>query len=148
MNGGRLELTNSVNFRLLMGMLSHELKMWARLHDKGDQKMASAYYSMMIEPGVAVLCYAADRVTRNSEPTHPSLSAQCDTKKAPRDWNREGRISCGPTQWARRCFRLFIWRSGSILHAEQDDLVNDDLGAFFLDALGRLHPWVLRYPST
>jgi hypothetical protein len=57
--GGALELSNSVNFRLLMGMLSHELKMWTRLHEKGDEKMARAYYAMMIEPGVAVLCCAA-----------------------------------------------------------------------------------------
>jgi hypothetical protein len=59
-NGGRLELSNSMNFRALLGMLSHESRMWTRLHEKGDENMARAYYAMMIEPGVAALCSAAE----------------------------------------------------------------------------------------
>ena len=58
-NGGRLDFCNSMNFRVLLGKLSHEVKMWARLHEKGDDKLAEAYYTAMIEPGVAVLSYAA-----------------------------------------------------------------------------------------
>jgi hypothetical protein len=58
-NGGRLELSNSVNFRVILGMLSHELKMWTRLYEKGDEKMARMYYTMMIEPIAVALCYAA-----------------------------------------------------------------------------------------
>ncbi len=58
-NGGRLDLSNRVNFRMLLGMLSHELKVWSRLHEKGDEKLARAYYTTMIEPGAAVLCHAA-----------------------------------------------------------------------------------------
>jgi hypothetical protein len=58
-NGGRLDLSNSMNFRALLGMLSHEMKMWARLHEKGDDKLAKAYYREMIDPGAAVLCCAA-----------------------------------------------------------------------------------------
>jgi hypothetical protein len=57
-NGGCLELSNSVNFRVLLGMLTHELKMWSRLYEKGDEKMARMYYTMMIEPIAAAFCYA------------------------------------------------------------------------------------------
>ena len=58
-NGGRLDLSNSMNFRVLLGMLSHDMKIWALLHEKGDDRLAKAYYKEMIEPGAAVLCYAA-----------------------------------------------------------------------------------------
>ena len=59
LKGGRLDLSNSMNFRALFGVLSHEMKMWARLHEKGDDKLAKAYYTAMIEPGAAALCSGA-----------------------------------------------------------------------------------------
>src|SRR5258708_13769221 len=58
-NGGRLHLSNTVNFRVLLGMLSHDLKMWSRLHEKGHEKLAKAYYTTMIDPVAPLLCYAA-----------------------------------------------------------------------------------------
>jgi hypothetical protein len=57
--GGRLDFSNSMNFRVLLGILSHEMKIWSRLHEKGDDKLAKSYYTTMIEPGAAVLCNAA-----------------------------------------------------------------------------------------
>jgi hypothetical protein len=41
-----------------MGILSHEQKIWARLHGKGDDKLAQLHYTTMIEPIAIVLCYA------------------------------------------------------------------------------------------
>lgn len=58
-SGGRLELSNSMNFRALLGVLSHEVNVWSRLIEKGDDKLARVYYTKMIEPIAAVLCYAA-----------------------------------------------------------------------------------------
>jgi len=58
-NGGRLALSNSVNFRMLLGILNHDMKLWSRLHQKGDDQLAKTYYSAMIEPTAAVLCHAA-----------------------------------------------------------------------------------------
>jgi hypothetical protein len=57
--GGRLAYSNSMNFRALFGILSHEMKIWSRLHAKGDDKLTKTYYTAMIEPGAAVLCNAA-----------------------------------------------------------------------------------------
>ena len=58
-NGGRLELSNSVNLRALLGMLSQDLKMWTRLLQQGNDVLARAYYTELIEPLAAVLCNAA-----------------------------------------------------------------------------------------
>ena len=59
-NGDRLELSNSMNFRALLGMLSHEMKVWAKLIEKGNDKLARVYYTKMIEPVADILCYAAE----------------------------------------------------------------------------------------
>lgn len=60
-HGGRLELLNSMNFRVLLANLNHDLNVWLRLHEKGDEKMAHLYYATMIEPGAAALCHAANQ---------------------------------------------------------------------------------------
>jgi hypothetical protein len=59
-NGGRLKHSNTMNFRALIGILSHDMRIWSRLHEKGDDKLAKVYFTAMIEPVAAVLCYAAE----------------------------------------------------------------------------------------
>lgn len=53
------EVREPVLERRAAGMLSHDLKIWNRLFQKGDEKMARAYYTLMIEPCAAALCYGA-----------------------------------------------------------------------------------------
>lgn len=55
-NGGRLEHANTVNPRLLLAMLGHDLKMWAQLHEQGNEQMARTLYDNMIGPFTEVFC--------------------------------------------------------------------------------------------